>query len=405
MARKAVYTVITGGYDTLKEPFIISKGWEYICFTDDLALSCSPWEIRIIDRRPGHEGLTAQRIQRRIKILAHEYLPEFDYTVYMDGSTVQMRDFNELIDTHYRGEGMLLKRHHRRKCVYEEVAQVIKLGKDTRSIVIEQQEKYRDAGYPSNNGMYETGIMLRANTPTVNALCDFWYAELAAHSVRDQISLPYALHLTGLKPKVLDYAVFQQFIRIKQHASAGNVDKPRIWYFQPFAADKNIGKEYNHYCSIVPDNDWICITDHDSMWLHPHTKKQLEDIIAEQGNKYDLLGCLTNRLASAQQCYNGKLSDDPNILNHYGIAEELYNNNYAVVTQAMGGIAGLLMLMPKKTWERIKFQENDIAFDTTFCRKLLIQHKGKIGIMQGVYLFHYYRFHQPNPKHYKEHLK
>ena len=33
-----VYTCITGKYDILRRPTIITKGWEYICFTDNKSL-------------------------------------------------------------------------------------------------------------------------------------------------------------------------------------------------------------------------------------------------------------------------------------------------------------------------------------------------------------------------------
>ena len=32
--RKVVYTCISGNYDTLDEPRVVTPGWEYICFTD-----------------------------------------------------------------------------------------------------------------------------------------------------------------------------------------------------------------------------------------------------------------------------------------------------------------------------------------------------------------------------------
>ena len=33
--RKVAYTYIIGNYDSLKEPSVITEGWDYICFTDD----------------------------------------------------------------------------------------------------------------------------------------------------------------------------------------------------------------------------------------------------------------------------------------------------------------------------------------------------------------------------------
>lgn len=402
MDRKAVYTVITGGYDTLKRPLCISEGWDYICFTDDPGLTSDIWQIRLISKFAQDEQPNKQRLQRRIKILAHEYLPEYRFTIYIDGSTVQMLDFNMLLqEIGYKG-GMALKQHGRRNCIYEEVAACIKLNKDSRTKLLLQMSCYRGKGYPNNNGLYESGILIRENCPAVNGICTAWYSELVAHSLRDQISLPIVMWFWDFVPQIVPYAVMQKYISIKQHCRENPV-KPHIWYLQPYATDKNIGREYNYQCEKIPENDWLCIMDHDTMFLHHETKKQIEEIVLTQGSSWDLLGAITNRIGSPHQCANGILSDDPNIKVHYEIATNIHILNYGVVELTLKGIAGFLMLMPKSTWDKLKFVENNIAFDTDFSRRLL-QKGGRIGIMQGVYVFHYYRFHADNPKQFKEHL-
>lgn len=403
MAKRAVYTVITGGYDTLKEPFIVSEGWDYICFTDDPGLSSDIWEIRLISAESQQEEPDKQRLQRKIKILPHIYLPEYRYTIYIDGSTVQMMDFDMLLrETNYLG-GILLKKHGRRNCVYEEIAACVKLDKDSRPKLMVQMSYYREMyKHPINNGLYETGVLVRENCEEVNNVSDLWYAELRKHSVRDQISLPIALRLAQYKPLVVEYTTVQKYISIKAH-SRSHSKKPHIWYLQPYAVDKNIGREYNYQCELIPDNDWICILDHDTMFLNPETKKQVEEIVLTQGGSWDLLGCVTNRIGSTHQCAYGIFSDDPDIKEHYKTAQALHSANYGEIKHTMKGIAGFFMLMPKKTWERLKFTENTISFDTDFSRRLL-QKGGRIGVMQGVYVFHYYRFHAEDPKQYKDHL-
>lgn len=398
MDKRAIYTVITGGYDTLKEPFMKSEGWDYICFTDDPGLTSTTWEVRQVEAEPN-----AQRLQRRIKIMAHEYLPEYRYTIYIDGSTRQLLDFNMLIrEIGYAG-GMVLKKHAKRHCVYEEIAACVKLNKDARKILMEQMDNYQNKWkYPSNNGLYETGILIRENCPLVNNLCEHWYSELCLYSVRDQVSLPFALWNAGINPRVVEYSVMQKYISIQPHVRSYSL-KPHIWYLQPFASDKNIGREYNHQCELIPENDWICITDHDVCFLYPETKKQIEEIVISQGAAWDLLGAVTNRIASPHQCYGGEFSEDPDILHHYEKAKDAHLQNYGIVELTLKGIAGFLMLMPKRTWDKLKFAENQIHFDTDFSRRLL-QRGGKIGVMKGVYLFHYYRFHAENPKQFKDHL-
>ena len=71
-----------------------------------------------------------------------------------------------------------------------------------------------------------------------------------------------------------------------------------IYYFSPFNSQKQIGKSHNEHCSLVPnDDDWICITDSDVLFLRPDTKTQIEEIMNIHGDKFQVFGCLTNRIA------------------------------------------------------------------------------------------------------------
>lgn len=176
-----------------------------------------------------------------------------------------------------------------------------------------------------------------------------------------------------------------------------------IHYIQPYAVDKNYGRAYNEACARVPQGDWICIRDGDSMLLRPEWGKQLLHIIENHGHRYALLGCMTNRLRNPEQLYNGEFSRDPDVRNHKVIADHLYEQHYGDVKDCNGPVAAMMMLFHRSTWDRVKFQENCINFDVLFSddiRRL----GGRLGIMQGVYCFHYYRFDQPDPCNYIKHL-
>lgn len=179
---------------------------------------------------------------------------------------------------------------------------------------------------------------------------------------------------------------------------------PSVYYSTPFSYSKNIGKALNEFCALVPnEDDWICLRDMDTLFLHNFVGRQIQDIISRHGDTYHMFGCLTNRLAGGHQLYGGKFSDDPDIHNHYAIAQRLYNEKYDIVTPVTNAIAGMFMLFPKWIWTQFKFPENSIIFDTSFCQNILA-YGGKIGVCQGIYMFHLYRWGKPNPKRYKKHL-
>lgn len=177
----------------------------------------------------------------------------------------------------------------------------------------------------------------------------------------------------------------------------------RVHFVQPFAVDKNIGAAYNDACSRADADDWICITDQDSMFLHPFNGRQIYDIVQSTGRSYALLSCVTNRLKSTNQLYNNEFSYNPCISAHVRIAEELYNTRYATVERVGFPVAGIMLLFPKTTWEQFPFAENSYLFDKTFSFDIL-RAGLPIGLMRGVYRFHSYRFNSPDPTRDEKHL-
>lgn len=177
----------------------------------------------------------------------------------------------------------------------------------------------------------------------------------------------------------------------------------RVNFIQPFAHDKNIGREYNLACGLVPDGEWICITDQDSMFLRSDAGQHVIEMATGAGAGYDLIGCLTNRIGLHHLCYGGNMSDDPDIAYHIKVAHKLVIDHKHVITPINHVVAGFFMLFPKKTWELHNFKEHSISFDTDFS-KAVLKRGGKIGVMQGLYRFHLYRWGQANPKSYNKHL-
>ena len=177
-----------------------------------------------------------------------------------------------------------------------------------------------------------------------------------------------------------------------------------IYYFSPFNSQKQIGKSHNEHCSLVQnDDDWICITDSDVLFLRPDTKAQIEEIININGDKFQVFGCLTNRIASPHQQLAG-FSENTDIQYHKRLSDKCFNESYSEVKETDINVAGFLMIFQKKTWNKYKFSDNSIRFDSEFTDKVKAD-GGKLGIMQGVYVFHDYRLGQKNPMYYIDHLK
>ena len=190
---KVIYTCISGEYDTLMEPEYISEGYDYVCFTDQ-PFKSKVWQIRPIPEELSY--LSEVKRQRCIKIKPHRYLPEYDFSVWVDANISLKGDINTFINENCSNEGAVLYvgKHPQRDCVYQEGEACIKIKKDTKENVNRQLNAYKKEGFPEHYGLPQTGIMLRYhNDESCKMLMETWWEQVERYSHRDQLSFSYAL--------------------------------------------------------------------------------------------------------------------------------------------------------------------------------------------------------------------
>ena len=198
MNRKLIYTCITDGYDLLKEPTIINSDWDYVCFHSGaikLQQQNTVWQLVNID------GLTTDvnvRSQRKLKIFNEKIFKEYDLSIWVDGSITINTDLN-LFVKYYHNDVFSLMQHPIRNCIYKEADAVLHYKKDTPEIVSKQIDRYFQESYPANNGMVQTGVMVRTHTSEVIDFCNEWWCEVKKGSHRDQLSFNYVLHHTPIE--------------------------------------------------------------------------------------------------------------------------------------------------------------------------------------------------------------
>jgi hypothetical protein len=187
--KKVVYTAITGNYDELITPEYINIDWDYICFTDNPKLNSEFWQIRRMDES---KSLDPVKKARKYKIQPHQYLPEYQISLWIDGNYKIVGNINDYIKRYSTKNSMMCLTHPHRNCLYQEAKAVIELKKDTEKTVSIQTNKYMDENYPKNNGMIASGILYRKhNDPKIKELMDEWWNEVKSLSPRDQLSFNY----------------------------------------------------------------------------------------------------------------------------------------------------------------------------------------------------------------------
>jgi hypothetical protein len=192
----AVYTAIFGNYDDLMGPLMTVPGCDFYCFTDNKDLKAGGFKMVYKNRQ--FEDPT--RDARMYKILPHKFLPGYDYTVWLDGSLI-IKDprIAELVSKALKDKEMALFKHRERNCIYKELEVCIEQKRDDPEVMRAQIEKYRKEGYPENNGLGETGVLIRKKSNKVIKHNEAWWNEIESHSKRDQLSFNYVLWKQGLE--------------------------------------------------------------------------------------------------------------------------------------------------------------------------------------------------------------
>jgi len=194
MNKNVFYTCITGKYEIPFENKCQKlPDFDYICFADT-DIKSNFWEIRPMPKTP--EGLSDVKKQRWVKINAHKVLPEYEFSVWVDGNIFMGGDMsaflkNTVFNFPY---SFFVGKHPERNCVYEEAKACINLKKDIKENINPQMEAYKKEGLPAHFALAQTCMLFRYhNREDCIKLMETWWAEMEKYGYRDQLSFPYAV--------------------------------------------------------------------------------------------------------------------------------------------------------------------------------------------------------------------
>lgn len=161
----------------------------------------------------------------------------------------------------------------------------------------------------------------------------------------------------------------------------------------------NLGHAYNKFMEILPaDDDWGCFVDHDAMFTTATWYHQLNDII---NNNHDVgaFGARTNRVANTFQLVGNIDIMSNDIQYHRKVGDYIKSKYYDDLlciergNTHQHGYSGVFILIKKSTWKTINgFKiEGFTGVDNDF-RTRLHNNNIKFCVMNGVYLYHWYRY-------------
>lgn len=222
--RITVITSIAGGYERLREDFKESDA-RHIAFLDEdsmiEAVGIDLWDCRECDISSDEP----RRNAKIHKIIPHKFidLGEDDISIWIDGNVSLNITPQELADLWLKDKDIAVCKHFERDCVYEE-AEACKMSRLDNPVLINQQMKrYKQAGYPENNGLCECGLIVRRHTPEINALSEQWWEEVKNGSSRDQLSFNYVFD-KELVSAIDDNIRFSKLFNYEDHLKISNND-------------------------------------------------------------------------------------------------------------------------------------------------------------------------------------
>lgn len=193
---RCVYSILIGDYEVLNEQAIAKDSkLDFICFTDNPELTSTTWKIRVVEPEFKADPI---RSQRRIKLLAHEYLADYEESLYIDNN-VLLKELPEKLFEKYLTCDVAVPYHSFRNELLDEFLEVAKIGLDDPNRIFEQFNHY-SIYYPEilNSKPLWTGMMLRKhNKQNVKSVFEFWYSQILRYSRRDQLSVNLALDSLG----------------------------------------------------------------------------------------------------------------------------------------------------------------------------------------------------------------
>lgn len=188
-AKIAVYTAIFGGYDGAPVVNHIDPTIDYVLFTEEAGfVAPAPWQVRVIPAMFEDPQMDA----RRVKLLSHLFLYDYDVTVWIDGNFTLEKLTADLVAELVSMAPVSLCKHQFRNCIYDEAGEIIRRGIDALTPVLRQVQYYQVRKFPSQFGLHVTSFLVRdhrdANTVKLNMR---WWELLSANSKRDQLAFDY----------------------------------------------------------------------------------------------------------------------------------------------------------------------------------------------------------------------
>jgi len=200
MRNTVIYTCIIENYDSLMNPVAVDPEFDYICFVKKgkkLSEKAGIWEIREVDINDKNPVI----LSRYPKINPHILLPEYKYSVWIDGNILikDMFFFDAIREKIKNGIPYSGMKHWERDCAYEEIEACLDARIESRIRLIKALAFLKMHKFPKHYGLYENNVIFRChNDPDIIRFDSLWWHFFTNFTYRDQIMHPYCMQKCGI---------------------------------------------------------------------------------------------------------------------------------------------------------------------------------------------------------------
>lgn len=192
----AIYTAISGGYDTLRLPEKLDSRLDYILFTDTPIVNTGIYDIRPMP----FISADATRTARFVKTHPHQLLADYDMAIWVDANIMITGDIFPFVQEFIKSKKKIAAiPHPQRQTLQEELKACIEKAKDEKSTMIAQVEKYYRFGFETSELIESNFMIFDLSKKQTREFLNTWWSEIDQNSRRDQLSLNYSLHKHKIK--------------------------------------------------------------------------------------------------------------------------------------------------------------------------------------------------------------
>ena len=205
------------------------------------------------------------------------------------------------------------------------------------------------------------------------------------------------------KRKIITNQISKKYIVNKQNIVPiidVGIEKPlntninlQVYHTIPWDTTKNLGAYYNKFMSLLQDEDWACFLDGDAVHTTTYFGKYIEDII-RSNPEYGLFTCNTNRIGCKYQIPSNVDWSNDSQKYHRELGDKLWSQYKTKVLDITDNtpLSGVLILINKGKWNEVGGFKEDKMLSVDNDIHLRFRNAGfKVGLMQGIYVQHWYR--------------